>query len=161
MKHHPLDGSSSDGLTSYSHQPQVVADKIIYHAAGWENNVTMNGVLTCHLLSILSHGGYWYPSAGRRGKTMPNHHGSDCPVNHGLHQPWSDYPDHATLARPVAIPCSNPGHDNQCRNMFRCIRRLTRTWDRNALLVIWQILLMKFIAAILHSSELTLKWSRT
>jgi hypothetical protein len=114
MKHHPLDVSSSDGLTSYSHQPQVVAEKIIYHASGWKNNVMMKGVLTCHLLSILSQGGYWYLSADRWGKTMPNHHWPDCPVNHGPCQPWSNCANHTTLVRPLAVLDSNPGHGNQC-----------------------------------------------
>ena len=45
--------------------------------------------------------------------------------------------------------------------MFRLIRQLTGTLDGNALFVIRLILLMKFIAAVLHSRESIRKWSRT
>ena len=44
---------------------------------------------------------------------------------------------------------------------MQMIIRLTGTWDGNASSVICPILLMKFIAAILHSKESTRKWSRT
>jgi len=45
--------------------------------------------------------------------------------------------------------------------MFRLIGQLTGTLDGNALFVIRPILLMKFIAAVLHSRESIQKWSRT
>ena len=45
--------------------------------------------------------------------------------------------------------------------IIQWIGMLTGTWDRNASLVMRWILLMKFIADVLHSSASIWKWSRT
>jgi hypothetical protein len=72
---------------------------------------------------------------------------------------WHKYDceDPATLWQPEAIHGSGPVTHDQCSNSVQYIGRRTGTRDGNTLLVIRRILLIKFIAAVLHSSESTMK----
>ena len=121
----------------------------------------MSYSLTYHLHSIRSQGECWYPFVDRWDKTVPSHHQEDCQAYHGPRQPVSDCADPATLLRTLKVFDSDPGLESKCGNWFQSIRMLTRTLDGNASFVIHLILLMKFIAAVLHSRESIWKWSRT
>ena len=89
----------------------------------------------------------------RQGKTALSYHLVVRPTDRGLRPPLSDCGDHAILSRPLKVPDSDPRLDCQCRNMFRLIGKPTGTLDGNASFVIRLILLMKLIAAVLHSRE--------
>ena len=116
---------------------------------------------TCHQLSIRFPGVCWCLSAGRQGRIRQDHHQQEHQVYHGQIQLEFDYANPSTLWKLWVAPNNDPTQHDMSRRCIRRIGQRTGTRDGNASSVILRILLIKFIATVLHSSASSRKWSRT
>jgi hypothetical protein len=83
---------------------------------------------------------------------MQDHHQQEHQADREQLRLEFDYANPATLGTREEAPDSDPTHYDISGNSIRCIGRLTGTRDGNTSSVILPILLIKFIAAVWHSS---------